>query len=207
MVVSPDGRYLYIADVMEPAVIVIDTLMLDTVAYIPMDGGIDGRGAWDLAITPRGDYVYVASPGGHLVAIIDTATWQIVKEIPTPRRWVGNPDAIDGPRGLIIAPDDHPCSETPVLVKTAVTSSVVFPAPFTFEIAYSYEGEAPIADAAIVDYLPDGTSYVSSAGGEDSYLAYEAAVVWKLGDLVKGSTGVVSVTLSLDRPTSFVTVI
>ncbi|MGC8533066.1 MAG: hypothetical protein ACP5MV_00310 [Candidatus Parvarchaeum sp.] len=78
LAITPDGKFIYIADAGSPYVSVISTATNTVVATIPLptDGYVAG-----VAITPNGKYVYIGDNGGGLI-VISTATNSVIDIIP-----------------------------------------------------------------------------------------------------------------------------
>jgi YVTN family beta-propeller protein len=87
VVVSRDGRRIYVALGRANAVAVIDATSYQILAKIPV-----GERVWGLAITPDGKKVYAANGLSNTVSVIDTTTDQVTKTIK----------AGDGPWGVAI---------------------------------------------------------------------------------------------------------
>ena len=92
LAVTPNGKFIYIADAGSPYVSVISTATNTVVATIPLP--TNGYAA-EVAITPDGKYAYVGDNGGGLV-VISTATNDVVDIIP--------PSEVD-PWGVAVSPN------------------------------------------------------------------------------------------------------
>ncbi len=92
LVVTPDGRRIYIADMDNGTVRVINAAN-----GRPAAGAIKvGEGPYGVAITPDGKRVFVTVNAQSIVRVIDTAT----------NRVIGEPIAVaDDPRQLLVSPD------------------------------------------------------------------------------------------------------
>jgi YVTN family beta-propeller protein len=95
VVVSPNGSTVYVTDLLNNTVSVINTFTNTVVATIPV-----GDYPYDVAVTPNGNTVYVTNwfdqyPYGNDVSVINTATNTVVATIPVGRNPIGiavNPD-------------------------------------------------------------------------------------------------------------------
>lgn len=76
LAVSPDGKHLYVTDLYEGAVRVIDTATNSVVAKVRLGGTVSG-----IAVSPDGKRVYVADPQGA-VGVIDAVTNTFAGAIP-----------------------------------------------------------------------------------------------------------------------------
>jgi YVTN family beta-propeller protein len=87
---SPDYTELYVANVEDGSVSVIDTESLTEVARIPV-----GKAPVQVGFTPAGDQVYVSLRDENRVAVIDTSSREIVGKIdvgPSPIQMIATPD-------------------------------------------------------------------------------------------------------------------
>jgi YVTN family beta-propeller protein len=91
MVVTPDGRRVYVSSDGASTVSVIDTQTDKIVRSIEV-----GPTPHGLAISPDGRQVLVAAFGTNQVLLIDTSTDQIVKRLPVPM-----------PHNSVLSPDGH----------------------------------------------------------------------------------------------------
>lgn len=80
VVVSPDGRRVYVANGGTNTVSVIDAGTQRVVGRIPV-----GRRPWGIAITPNGRRLYTANGVSDDVSVIDTATNQVIGTIAQTR--------------------------------------------------------------------------------------------------------------------------
>src|SRR5690606_41086335 len=76
VVVSPDGKRVYVANGHANSVSVIDAEMNRVIATIPV-----GRRPWGLAITPDGKKLYTANGISNDVSVIDTATNEVIATV------------------------------------------------------------------------------------------------------------------------------
>jgi PQQ-dependent catabolism-associated beta-propeller protein len=89
VVVSGDGRKIYVAMGRAGMVVVLDARSLEVIARIRV-----GERVWGLALTPDGKKVYTANGLSNDVSVIDTTTDQVVNTIK----------AGDGPWGIAVKP-------------------------------------------------------------------------------------------------------
>src|SRR5215211_1478017 len=89
ILLTPDGRFAYIANQSAGQVDVIDTTTYG-VTVIPA-----GAGSRRLCISPAADRVYCANYKSNTVTVVDTATKQLIANIPVGQR----------PRAIAIRPD------------------------------------------------------------------------------------------------------
>ena len=75
--VSPDGKYLYTANIVSENVSVIDRVSGELVTQIPCGPGCEG-----MAFTPDGKYLWAANQSAGTITIIDLATHQPVETFP-----------------------------------------------------------------------------------------------------------------------------
>jgi YVTN family beta-propeller protein len=105
--VSPDGKYLYVANHHGNSVSVIDTsdgTVIDTVKEV-------GRGPVGVAVSPNGDHVYVTNQLGGTVSVISKHTAFSTEEAPTWEEVTGPYNRINvgtAPIGVAVSPGgDH----------------------------------------------------------------------------------------------------
>lgn len=157
IVVTPDGRFAYIAREFKGSVLVVDIekflAVLDfTLIIVPT-----GDGPRDLAVTPDGSRVYVVLPGPHcapggLVSVIDASANMVITTIP-----VGF-----SPRGIAITPDGrfayvaNECSATISVIDTSTNTVIATTSPVgAFHVAMGGQANIPpIANAG-----PDQTAH------------------------------------------------
>src|SRR5262249_50390788 len=86
--ITPDGREIYVTNVSDGTVSVINNEQLAVVLpAIPTGaGGAVGDTPWQLTITPDGAWAYVSNSGIHSpsVSIIDTSTHAVVNTLNSP---------------------------------------------------------------------------------------------------------------------------
>jgi YVTN family beta-propeller protein len=70
LAVTPDGRYLYVANINFDSVSIIDTSTNAVVGEIPITGLANASGPWRVAISPDGSRAYVVSSAGGEVSVI-----------------------------------------------------------------------------------------------------------------------------------------
>jgi PQQ-dependent catabolism-associated beta-propeller protein len=90
LVVSPDGRRLYVASEDTGTAVVIDIDSGKTLASLPVGGEPEGMG-----ISPDGRFVYVTSEEDHQVSVIDTARDKVLTQFEVgqrPRQAAFSPD-------------------------------------------------------------------------------------------------------------------
>jgi PQQ-dependent catabolism-associated beta-propeller protein len=90
LVVSADGRRLYIASEDTGMAVVVDAASGETLATLPVGGEPEGVG-----ISPDGRFVYMTSEEDHRVAVIDTERNEVVKTLKVgqrPRQAAFSPD-------------------------------------------------------------------------------------------------------------------
>jgi YVTN family beta-propeller protein len=87
VVVSPDGKRVYVATGRGNSVAVIDADQLKLLTLIPV-----GQRPWGLALTPDGRKLYTANGLSNDVSVVDTATNKVVATIK----------AGDGPWGIAL---------------------------------------------------------------------------------------------------------
>jgi YVTN family beta-propeller protein len=77
VVVTPNGKFVYVANQDTNSVAVIRTANNAVVKTIPVGAGPAG-----LAITPDGAHLYVANAGGNSVSVIETLSNKVIATIP-----------------------------------------------------------------------------------------------------------------------------
>jgi YVTN family beta-propeller protein len=96
VVLSPDGKRIYTANIETQNVSVIDRVSGDLIAQVPGDKGCEG-----LQFTPDGKYLWAANQDAGNITIIDAATNKVAETLPCP----GMPLRIrflrDGSRALV----------------------------------------------------------------------------------------------------------
>jgi uncharacterized repeat protein (TIGR01451 family) len=111
VVVSPGGRFLYVASLADDAVAIFSrNVLTGVVAYVGLVrdgvGGVDGLdGARGLALTPDGQFLYVVGYNDDAVAVFrrDGLTG-LLTQVGIARDGVGGVDGLDGPFGLAVDP-------------------------------------------------------------------------------------------------------
>ena len=87
---TPDGRFVYVANVTAGTVSVIDPATNSVVATVSV-----GTSPWGVAVSPDAKFAYVANHGSNNVSVISTATNTVVATVP-----VGL-----GPFGVAVTPN------------------------------------------------------------------------------------------------------
>ena len=82
MVLSPDGKTLYVAGGGTSAVYVVDTATQKVTTVIKEKMG---RRPWGIAMSPDGAHLYTANGLSDSVSVIDTATGGVVSQIAAGR--------------------------------------------------------------------------------------------------------------------------
>jgi|SRR3989304_2730565 len=77
IILSPDGRFLYISDVKNSRIFVLDTAGDVIYDHIVIDGA-----PWAIAVSPDGKFLYVADAGDLTLIIMDIETRKVTKRIP-----------------------------------------------------------------------------------------------------------------------------
>lgn len=96
VLVSPDGKRLYTANIETKNVSVIDLASEQLLAQIPCDRGCEG-----MAFTPDGKHLWVANQEAGSISIIDAATNTVAETVPCPGMPVRIKFSADGKRALI----------------------------------------------------------------------------------------------------------
>lgn len=96
LVVSPDGKYLYIASEDSGTAVIADVATGETVATLEVGGEPEGVG-----ISPDGRYVYVTSEEDHQVSVISTATNEVIKQFEVGMRPRQATFSSDGARAYV----------------------------------------------------------------------------------------------------------
>jgi len=79
VLVSPDGRRIYTANIGSRNVSVIDRESGDLMTQVPCDAGCEG-----MAFTPDGGYLWAANQDAAGITIIDTTTHDVAATLPCP---------------------------------------------------------------------------------------------------------------------------
>jgi YVTN family beta-propeller protein len=77
VVVSPDGRRVYVANGRGGTVSVIDATSNAVLSSVPV-----GQRPWGLALTSDGKKLYTANGPSNDVSVVDTDRMQVIKKIP-----------------------------------------------------------------------------------------------------------------------------
>jgi outer membrane autotransporter protein len=192
--VSPDGRYVYLANNGSNEITVVDAVSHAVVGSISVAAGPIG-----IAITPNGRYLYVTSPGsimnsngnftGSTVSVIDTSTRAVVNTIT----------AGVGPIGVAVSPDGRSvyvgnnASNTVSVISTAtntVVNTIAIPS------SAPNSGSNPIG----VAFTPDGRFAYVASNGSNSVAVVNTATNTVVASipLPAGSTAPVGVAISPD---------
>ncbi len=146
LVVSADGRHLYIASEDTGMAVVVDVASGATVATLPVGGEPEGVG-----ISPDGRFVYMTSEEDHQVAVIDTSRNEVVKLFKVGER----------PRQAAFSPDG---ARAYVTGETDGTVSVVDTSSHTVSHVIRLTGE--LVRPMEVDVSHDGRlAYVTTGRG------------------------------------------
>jgi phospholipase C len=179
--ISPDGRYLYVADAGTTTVTVVDTRIDRLVATIAV-----GEYPSAVAIAPNGSRVYVANtgpdtgPGGSTsVSVIDARTWRVADTI----------DVGEAPQALAVSPDGgtlyvttHDGLAVVDLTDDRTIGTISLPAPHG--VAVSSEGTR----AYVADARADDVSVVNTTTGTMlGEIALSGRLPWRLALSADGS--------------------
>ncbi len=191
--ISPDGRWLYVADDDWESLLVVDTRTGQLEAQIPMG---PGQGAYDVDVSPDGGRVFVTSEGSPAVInIVDTASRAVVDTIlTTDERLIR----------LEVYPSTCPCKTGLQVDKSVNPLTVETGQAFTYTINYTYTDTTPLQDAVLVDQLADGVTFVSASGNPQ---VTDSRVAWSLGTLNNGASGSVDLTAIVHLVTTNTTVL
>ena len=153
LALSPDGKRLYVANVLEGAVAVVDTDELEVVARINV-----ARFPYAVCTNPGGDRLYVSRWADHAVAVVDAKAGAVIKEIPTgdhPCAFANNPKLAE-----VYCANSNSDTVTIISTKDDTVVGTIDVHPY----AGSPAGSCPNALAV----TPDGTRlYVANAGNND----------------------------------------
>jgi YVTN family beta-propeller protein len=92
VVVSPDGKTLYVATGHGNSVSVIDMAAQKVTKVVAV-----GKRPWGLALTPDGKKLYTANGESDDVSVIDTASLKVIATIPRARGRGGGDVAVEDP--------------------------------------------------------------------------------------------------------------
>jgi len=153
LALSPDGKRLYVAEILNSTVTVIDTETNEVLKDIPVDDN-----PYTVIFSGDGAKAYVSSWGGGVVTVIDTAKEEAVKSIETGEHPCAMALSTDGARLFVCNAN----SDTVSVIDTA-TDEVIH----TVSLApYPDAPFGSIPNACCVS--PDGrTLYVANAGNND----------------------------------------
>ena len=115
--ISPDGKNVYISNLVDTTVSVINTVTNTTVTKIAV-----GTLPLGISITPDGAKVYVANNTDNTVSVINTATNKVIATIPVGKAPEGVCVSPDGNRVYITNNTDNTVSVINALSDTLVTS-------------------------------------------------------------------------------------
>ncbi len=131
IVLSPDGKYLYIAASDDDTVQILDTDKLEIIGTLP-----SGADPEVITLTPDGSTLYVANEDDNQVTAIDTASRQVVAEIPV---------GVE-PEGVAVSPD----------AKTVVNTSETTNMAHFIDVA-----SQKITDNVLVDQRPRAAMFTA----------------------------------------------
>jgi YVTN family beta-propeller protein len=155
LVVSRDGRLLYVASEDAGTAVVIEAGSGKTLASLPVGGEPEGVG-----ISPNGRFVYVTSEENHQVSVIDTASNTVVKQFEVGERPRQAAFSRDGKRAYVTGEADGTLA-----VVDAVTHSVIMTIELSGEMVRPME----------VDVSLDGSLAYVTTGRGGTLLAIDAA--------------------------------
>jgi len=146
LVISRDGRRLYIASEDTGTAVVVDVASGKTIATLPVGGEPEGVG-----ISPDGRFVYMTSEEDHQVSVIDTERNEVIKQFKVGER----------PRQAAFSPDG---TRAYVTGEFDASVSVVDTSSHTVTQTIRLTGE--LVRPMEVDVSPDGRwAYVTTGRG------------------------------------------
>lgn len=167
MVISHDGRSLYIASEDTGTAVIIDVESGNVLASLPVGGEPEGVG-----ITPDGRFVYMTSEEDHQVSVIDTATNKVVGRFEVGERPRSVSFTADSARAYVTGEFDGT-----VTVADAKAHSVIH------TIKLEGENVRPME----VDLSPDGSRVYVTTGRGKTVVAIDAANYGVLGSATVGT--------------------
>lgn len=146
LVVSHDGKYLYIASEDSGTAVVVDVATGETIATHKVGGEPEGVG-----ISPDGRFVYVTSEENHQVSVISTETHEVIKQFEVGQR----------PRQAAFSPDGTRAFVTGELDGTVTVVDTKEHNPI-----HTIKLEGELVRPMEVDVSPDGhIAYVTTGRG------------------------------------------
>ncbi len=146
IVITPDGRWVYVSSDGDTKVSLIDTSLDQVVNTIEV-----GQAPHGLAITPDGKMILAAVFGASQVAFIDTASNQVVGRVPVP-----------SPHNIAISPDGH------IAYVAAQKQGATGLAIINID-SKSQAGTVPLNKAPrALNFSPDGTQLYFTEAGVDA---------------------------------------
>lgn len=96
VLVSPDGKHLYTANIVTENVSVIDRASGELITQVPCSKGAEG-----MCFTPNGKHLWVGNQEAGSITIIDTSSNTAVETFPCPGMPVRIRFTVDGKRALV----------------------------------------------------------------------------------------------------------
>ncbi|WP_161798252.1 bifunctional YncE family protein/alkaline phosphatase family protein [Aneurinibacillus tyrosinisolvens] len=149
--ISPDGRFLYVANNLNDSMSIIDTQTNKVTKTVAV-----GHNPYAVTVSKDGAYAYVSNWGGNTISVVDTATGEVAKSIQ-----VGtHPSAMKLSGQELYVTNSDSDSISIINTKTNQVKQTISLAPYKG----AQEGSSPNALAV----SPDGKSlYVANAGNND----------------------------------------
>ncbi len=155
LVVSPDGKRLYIASEDSGEAVILDVVSGKQIAKVAVGGEPEGVG-----ISPDGRFVYVTSEEHHQVSVIDTQSERVVKQFGVGQR----------PRQAAFTPDG---ARAYVTGETDGTVSVVDTS--THSVIHTIRLGGDLVRPMEVDIAPDGQWAFVTTGRGGTVVAIDVA--------------------------------
>lgn len=155
LVVSRDGKHLYIASEDTGTAVVVDVATGETVSTQPVGGEPEGVG-----ISPDGRFVYMTSEEDHQVSVISTETQKVIKQFEVGQRPRQAAFSVDGTRAYVTGETDGT-----VAVIDASEHNVIHTIQLTGELVRPME----------VDLSPDDRIVYVTTGRGRTLVAIDAA--------------------------------
>ena len=153
IVITPDGRWVFVSSDGDSKVSIIDTSSDSLVASIEVGASPHG-----LAITPDGRLVLAAVFGASAVAFIDTASRQVVARLPA-----------DNPHNIALSPDGR--TAYVAVQKAGALGLAVLDVPSRSQVGFVPLDKTPRA----LSVSPDGKSLYFTLAGSDAVQVLDTA--------------------------------
>jgi len=206
IIITPNGRWMYVSDHEVSSVTVYDTA-----TNVPITDIQVGLNPIGLAVTPNGAYIYTANQGSNNVSVIATATNSVVKTIPVGLGPIWVTLSPDGSQAYVSNQDEGSLSIISTASNTVTSTVPIGSLPFESTFApdgrylwVSIQGEGlvrvfdtasntSVADIPVgnipraIAFTPDGTRAYVTNFGSNVVAVLDAVGLTFLGYLTVGA--------------------